>query len=103
MGTPSVASRGGGASSFLGQAVATAAGVAGGAFLFQGLESLLGHHGASFSGQASTQPLPGENVTKNDFSGNVTQRDEDAHESVDDDQFVDGDDHFTSDDSDSLV
>jgi len=103
VGTPSVASRGGGASSFLGQAVATAAGVAGGAFLFQGLESLLGHHGASFSGQASTQPLPGENVTKNDFSGNVTQRDEDAHESVDDDQFVDGDDHFTSDDSDSLV
>lgn len=31
-------------SGFLGQAAATAAGVAGGAFLFQGLESLLGRH-----------------------------------------------------------
>jgi hypothetical protein len=38
---------GGGSSSwgsFLGTAAATAAGIAGGAFLFQGLESLLGHH-----------------------------------------------------------
>src|SRR5262245_25617077 len=32
--------------SFLGQAAATAAGVAGGAFLFQGLENLFGHHEA---------------------------------------------------------
>jgi uncharacterized protein len=31
---------------FLGQAAATAAGVAGGAFLFQGLEHLFGHHDA---------------------------------------------------------
>jgi hypothetical protein len=31
--------------SFLGSAAATAAGVAGGAFLFHGMESLMGHHG----------------------------------------------------------
>lgn len=38
---------GGGAGSFLGNMAATAAGVAGGAFLFQGIENLLGHHHAS--------------------------------------------------------
>src|SRR3954453_12061043 len=36
---------GGGFSSFLGQAAATAAGVAGGEFLFQGIENMFGHHG----------------------------------------------------------
>ena len=102
VGTPSVASRGG-ASSFLGQAAATAAGVVGGAFLFQGLEGLLGHHGASFPGQASAQSLPGETLTKNDFYGNDAQPDEAADDSVDDDQLVDADDDLTSDDSDSLV
>jgi hypothetical protein len=35
---------GGGGGSFLGNMAATAAGVAGGAFLFQGIENLLGHH-----------------------------------------------------------
>ena len=39
---------------FLGQAAATAAGVAGGAFLFQGLESLLGHNATS-SGHIAPQ------------------------------------------------
>ena len=39
---------GGGAASFLGQAAATAAGVAGGAFLFEGIENLFGPHGASW-------------------------------------------------------
>jgi len=38
---------GGGFSSFLGQAAATAAGVAGGEFLFQGIENLFGHLGRS--------------------------------------------------------
>ncbi len=37
----------GGAGSFLGSMAATAAGVAGGALLFQGIESLLGHHGGT--------------------------------------------------------
>jgi hypothetical protein len=36
---------GGGGGSFLGTMAATAAGVAGGAFLFQGIENMLGHHG----------------------------------------------------------
>jgi hypothetical protein len=40
--------------SFLGQAAATAAGVAGGAFLFQGLESLFaGHHDPAFGSHPS--------------------------------------------------
>jgi hypothetical protein len=38
---------GGGLRNTLGTVAATAAGVAGGAFLFQGLENLLGHHGGS--------------------------------------------------------
>ena len=101
--SPLAAARGGGASSFLGQAAATAAGVAGGVFLFQGLESLLGHHDASLSGHPPAQPLAGENVTKSDFSGDDTQRDEDADDFAADDQFVDADDDFSSDDSDSLV
>ncbi len=42
---------------FLGQAAATAAGVAGGAFLFQGLENLLGHHDVPGQHLAGQQPL----------------------------------------------
>jgi hypothetical protein len=42
---------------FLGQAAATAAGVAGGAFLFQGLGNLLGHHDAPGQHLADQQPL----------------------------------------------
>jgi hypothetical protein len=38
---------GGGGGSFLGSMAATAAGVAGGAFLFQGIGNLMGHHGGS--------------------------------------------------------
>src|SRR5438067_2543513 len=40
--------------SFLGNVASTAAGVAAGAFLFQGIENLLGHHGGSFWGQPMT-------------------------------------------------
>ena len=43
-------SHGAGTAGFLGQAAATAAGVAGGAFLFQGLENLFGSHGGSAAG-----------------------------------------------------
>jgi hypothetical protein len=42
---------------FLGQAAATAAGVAGGAFLFQGLENLLGHHDLPGQHFADQRPL----------------------------------------------
>jgi hypothetical protein len=52
---------------FLGNAATTAAGVAGGAFLFQGLEDLLGHRGGGFvGGSAATETV--ENVTVNDYS-----------------------------------
>jgi len=40
----------GGGSSFLGNIATTAAGVAAGGFLFQGIENLLGHHGSGFGG-----------------------------------------------------
>jgi len=53
--------------SFLGQAAATAAGVAGGAFLFQGIEDLLGHRGGELS--AHDTALPAEDVTINNYYG----------------------------------
>jgi hypothetical protein len=53
--------RGGMGGGMLGNIAATAAGVAGGAFLFQGLENLLGHHsGNGFLGQHSAQSSPTE-------------------------------------------
>jgi len=51
--------------SFLGQAAATAAGVAGGAFLFEGLENLIGHHSAGLTADAGI--IPAENLTVNNF------------------------------------
>jgi hypothetical protein len=51
--------------SFLGNAAATAAGVAGGAFLFQGLEHLIGH-GGEFPG-ANVPAETVENVTVNNY------------------------------------
>ena len=52
---------------FLGQAAATAAGVAGGAFLFQGVEDLLGHRGGELS--AHDTALPAEDLTINNYYG----------------------------------
>ena len=56
---------------FLGSAAATAAGVAGGAFLFQGLESLMGHHGGGygFSDTGAMGHGGAENVTINEYYG----------------------------------
>ncbi|RAO77947.1 DUF2076 family protein [Dyella jiangningensis] len=52
------------APSFLSQAATTAAGVAGGMFLFEGIESLIGgHHGGGFLGGG--QPAVIENITEN--------------------------------------
>lgn len=58
---------------FLGTAAATAAGVVGGSLLFQGVESLFGHHqsgfgqgGGWFGGDAQNNP---ENVTVNNYYG----------------------------------
>ena len=55
---------------FLGSAAATAAGVAGGAFLFQGIESLMGHHGGyGFSDAGYMGHQAPENVTINEYYG----------------------------------
>lgn len=55
------------APSFLGSAMSTAAGVAGGMFLFNGIESLL-HHGTGTAGAdaaAAATPQPTEQITNN--------------------------------------
>lgn len=58
---------GGSTGSFLGTMAATAAGVAGGAFLFQGIENLLGHHNSNSShGQSSLLDSPTESAQVND-------------------------------------
>lgn len=58
------------APSFLSQAATTAAGVAGGMFLFDGIESLIGgHHGGGFFGGGGQSTVV-ENVTENNFYDN---------------------------------
>lgn len=56
--------------SFLRQAATTAAGVAGGALLFQGIQSLFSGH-SMFGGAANAAPMPGEvvNETVNNYYG----------------------------------
>ena len=70
-------------SSFLGNAAAAAAGVAGGMFLFNGLENLMGNHhggGNSLFGGGGHQPEVQENITQNFYgdSGNTNQLARDA-------------------------
>ncbi|QNH14314.1 DUF2076 family protein [Xanthomonas sp. SI] len=79
--------------SFLGTAATTAAGVAGGMFLFEGVESLLGggHHGG-FLGGGSSQPTVVENVTNNYYDDAPQQ---DAGQDFSDDTSMDGDDNWT--------
>jgi uncharacterized protein len=71
-----------GAPSFLGQAAATAAGIAGGAFLFQGVEDMLGHHSALPShGQGA---FPAEDVTVNNYyEGDPTPHNDSLVEAAD--------------------
>ena len=64
---------GGGAGSFLGQAAATAAGVAGGEFLFEGLEHLFGGHNPGF-GQEGFYGAPNQEVTINNYYENADDR-----------------------------
>ncbi|HJU17711.1 MAG TPA: DUF2076 domain-containing protein [Stellaceae bacterium] len=63
---------GGGGSGFLRSAAATAAGVAGGALLFQGIESLFGHHamGGILGGQPMAPGL-GETVVNNYYGSDT--------------------------------
>jgi uncharacterized protein len=105
-----------GMGSFLGQAAATAAGVAGGEFLFQGLEDIFGgHHGGSFC--PGPVGAPPEEVTVNNFfypeehhaegrspddegrdPGSDLQADADDSAASGDDDFADNDDLADDDD-----
>ena len=84
------------AGSFLGQAAATAAGVAGGEFLFEGLEHLFGRQQPGF-GNESFLPTSNENVTVNNFYGG---RDDGHSERVNDDSSAADDDIPVDDDAD---
>jgi uncharacterized protein len=78
-----------GAPSFLGQAAATAAGIAGGAFLFQGVEDMLGHHSALLShGQGA---FPAEDVTVNNYYESDPTPDNDSLVEAADRDIEDGD------------
>ena len=90
-GAPSVGS---GAGSFLGQAAATAAGVAGGAFLFEGLEHLFGPQQSGFG---SERFIPSnENVTVNNF---YEGREDGRSDPINDDDSVTHDDSVAADDA----
>ena len=71
----------GATSSFLRQAATTAAGIAGGALLFEGIQSLFGaHYGSGFLSNAALQPGLGETVINNYYgsdAGNTRQADYD--------------------------
>jgi len=91
----------GGWRSFLGNAAATAAGVAGGAFLFQGLEDLLGHRDGEFLG-GSVPSETVENVTVNNYgdadagsSSGAEDADADSAEDYPDDQDYSDDSSWT--------
>jgi hypothetical protein len=95
-----VPSNPGAGSSFLGQAAATAAGVAGGAFLFEGVESLLGHHGSSIPGQEAAATFPQEDVTNNNYyasNDRSTDAGDSPPESDDPDEQEESDTDFGSD------
>jgi hypothetical protein len=68
--------------SFLGNAAATAAGVAGGAFLFHGLENLAGHGGGFSAANAPAETV--ENVTVNNYGGDHDSADLAASDTADD-------------------
>ncbi|MFL6602888.1 MAG: DUF2076 family protein [Steroidobacteraceae bacterium] len=86
--------------SFLGQVAATAAGVAGGAFLFEGIEGLLGRHGTAIPAQAGTA-VP-EDVTINNYYPSDAPGFGDPSGEADDFR-PDSDDYGSSEDSDEFV
>ncbi|MFC5472605.1 DUF2076 domain-containing protein [Paraherbaspirillum soli] len=98
---------GGGVGSMLGTVAATAAGVAGGAFLFQGIENLMGHHNNSASGfmnQPGMAPsaTPVENTTTiNNYYAADAATDKD--QTVDDTASNGASDDYSLDDDSSLA
>lgn len=92
---------------FLGSAAATAAGVAGGAFLFHGIESLMGHHGSGlgYSDTAFSGEHAPENVTINECYGDGYSPQASAPAdpvNFGQNDFVTGDDDWGSYDDDSV-
>lgn len=69
--TPAAVPSGG--SPWLKNIAATAAGVAGGAFLFQGVESLFGHHGSGGNGFGTPTDGVVENTTVNNYYPDTAQ------------------------------
>jgi hypothetical protein len=68
---------GGGGGGFLRQAAATAAGIAGGALLFQGIESLFGRGGGGILGGQPMTPGLGETVVNNYYGSDAQGGDQD--------------------------
>lgn len=91
---------GSGGGSFLGQAAATAAGVAGGAFLFEGLEHLFSPEQSGFGAERFV-PASTENVTVNNFYEDQNGRSGSGGDDpvADDDTTADDDADFDDDSS----
>jgi uncharacterized protein len=90
------------APSFLSQAATTAAGVAGGMFLFDGIESLLGgHHGGGFfggGGFGGGQSTVIENVTENNYYDDDRSSDRNDRDFGNDQDFASNNDFDDSSD-----
>lgn len=93
---PQVGSSGfGGGSSFLGNVATTAAGVVAGSFLFQGIESLMGHHSPGFGQQPNGEQFTEQTVINNNYgddAGKLASNNDDRNDylaSNDDDSFQD--------------
>ncbi|XAH23514.1 DUF2076 family protein [Xylophilus sp. GW821-FHT01B05] len=112
-GAPPAAAAPAAAPSFLGQAASTAAGVAGGMFLFNGLENLLGRHGNSSSsgllGDSNANMfggalLPQETVVQNITTNDSFFLDDDGSNGRDERREADGDaSDLPDDDSDDFI
>ena len=87
-----------GGSSFMRTALTTAAGVAGGALLFQGVRSLLGNGGGPFSAHAAAPPAPAQAAP---LLGPTDDNLRSAEADVEEDDDASDDYDTASDDSDS--
>lgn len=95
---PASAAAGSG-SSFLGNLASTAAGVVAGSFLFQGIGSLLGHHGATSGFDDRSEPVAGDTTINNYFGDGGEQGTETWAEQDGADPFLASDDtDMTGDD-----
>ena len=88
----------------LGNIAATAAGVAGGAFLFQGIENLLHHNsgnslGSGFFPQSAVGQIPAETTIVNNYYGSGKSSSEGAFDTALDDGLLSDDDVMNDDSS----